>query len=100
MAFAAILMYHEQIIEKHTENHSLVVTLERDAKGLGISRAMLIAWGTTIKDDVILNSARMTSSNIDHEVLIGPVTTAATQAKRDHVVVLNELKFKKKKIVS
>ena len=95
---ASILINHEKISMKYGSTNYVVSMVERCALELKISLTLLKDWGKIIREDEVLNNIQIKTNDLDSLLIIEMFKNTATQAKRDHVVVLREIKFQNREI--
>jgi hypothetical protein len=96
---ATVLFYFEEFRAAQGDNHLIVQQILRVARDLYIPILLVLAWGSAIKDDVKLHDFKLPGSNIDNLLLIDLLKTSAVQAKRDNLILQQEL-FSLKTIVN
>ena len=95
---AAILISHEEISIKYGSTNYVVSMVERCALELKISLTLLKDWGKIIREDEVLNNIQIKSNDLDSLLIIEMFKNTATQAKRDHLEVLREIKLQNREI--
>ena len=95
---ASILINHEEISMKYGLANYVVSMVERCALDLKISLTVLKDWGKIIKEDEVLNTIQIKSNDLDSLLIIEMFKNTATQAKRDHLEVLREIKLQNREI--
>lgn len=90
---ASLLFFLEDIARDHGENHPVCRQIKRVAQDLGIPYSTLQKWGEKIRIDVQLNSAKIESEQVEHQIIIGVMAAAAAQAKIDHLALYKEVKL-------
>jgi hypothetical protein len=95
---AAILINHDEIRTNYGATNYIVSMTERCALQLKINLSELKYWGNVIKEDELLHSTQLKTNDIDSLLIIDLFKNTATQAKRDHIEVLKELKLQHREI--
>ena len=90
---ASILINHEEIDMKYGSTNYVISMVERCALELKISLTLLKDWGKIIKEDEVLNNIQIKINDLDSILIIEMFKNTATQAKRDHLEVLREIKL-------
>jgi hypothetical protein len=99
-AYMASLLFFLDDIEKDLgKNHFVPNQMKRVAVDLLISYSTLKKWGEDIKIDYVLNSAKVEPEHVEHQIIIGVMAAAASQAKIDNLALSREVKSLKNETI-
>jgi hypothetical protein len=87
---ASLLFFLDDIKKNLGKNHFIPNQMKRVAVDLLISYSTLKKWGEDIK--IVLNSAKVEPEHVEHQIIIGVMAAAASQAKIENLALSREVK--------